>query len=126
MCCDSGWVPVDRSTMETKFHGVFAIGDVTRIMLSSIGKRSPKAGVFAHNGAEAVAHNIALAMPRKRVERRFTGAGECFIDTGDRRAAFGSGNFYAEPASDVQLKEPSVMLHVAKVAYEQYWLLQWF
>ena len=119
MCCDSGWGPADHSIMETKFHGVFAIGDVTGIMLSSIGKPLPKAGVFAHHEAEVVGNNIALAIARKGAERRFTCEGECFIETGDRRAAFGSGNFYAEPASDVQLKEPGVMLHVAKVAYEK-------
>ncbi|MDE2003063.1 MAG: NAD(P)/FAD-dependent oxidoreductase [Betaproteobacteria bacterium] len=126
MCGDSGWVPVDRGTMETKFHGVFAIGDVAGIMLSSIGKPLPKAGVFAHNEAEVVANNIALAITGKGAKHSFTGEGECFIETGDRRAAFGSGNFYAEPAPDVKLKEPSVMLHVGKVAYEKYWLLQWF
>lgn len=126
MCGEIGWVPVDRGTMETKFPGVFAIGDVTGIMLTSIGKPLPKAGVFAHNEAEVVANNIALAITRKGAEKRFTGEGECFIETGDGRAAFGSGNFYAEPAPQVLLKQPSVLLHVGKVAYEKYWLFQWF
>lgn len=126
MCGESGWVAVDRGIMATRFPGVFALGDVTGIMLSSIGKPLPKAGVFAHNEAEVVANNVALAITGKGAEQRFTGEGECFIETGDRRAAFGSGNFYADPAPDVRLKEPSVMLHVGKVAYEKYWLLQWF
>ena len=126
LCNESGWVPVDRGTMETRFPGVFAIGDVTGIMLTSINKPLPKAGVFAHNEAEVVAHNITRAISGKAAERRFTGEGECFIETGDGRAAFGSGNFYADSAPQIHLKQPSVMLHSGKVAYEKYWLFRWF
>jgi sulfide:quinone oxidoreductase len=125
MCGESGWVPVDRGTLETKFPGVFAIGDVTGIMLTSIGKPLPKAGVFAHHEAEVVAHNIARAITGKGDEKRFTGDGECFIETGDGRAAFGGGNFYADPAPQIQLKHPGVLLHLGKVAYEKLWLYRW-
>jgi sulfide:quinone oxidoreductase len=123
---DSGWVPVDRGTLETKFPHVYAIGDVTGIMLTSINKPLPKAGVFAHNEAEVVAHNIARAITGKGAERRFTGDGECFLESGDGRAAFGSGNFYADPAPQIRLRQPSMMLHLGKVVYEKYWLFRWF
>lgn len=126
LCGESGWVPVDRSTLETRFPGVFAIGDVTGIMLTSIGKPLPKAGVFAHNEAEVVARNIVRAITGKGEQQRFTGDGECFIETGGGRAAFGSGNFYAEPAPQIKLKRPGVMLHLGKVAYEKFWLFRWF
>ncbi len=43
---DSGWVSVHRQTLETRFPGVYAIGDVTGIIIS-MGKPLPKAGVFA-------------------------------------------------------------------------------
>jgi len=126
LCAESGWVPVDRGTLETKFPGVYALGDVTGIMLTSINKPLPKAGVFAHNEAEVVAHNIARAITGKGAEQRFGGDGACFLETGDGRAAFGSGNFYADPAPQIRLKQPSMMLHLGKVAYEQYWLFRWF
>jgi len=122
MCGESGWIPVDRGTLETKIPGVYAIGDVTGIMLTSIGKPLPKAGVFAHNQAEVVAHNIVRAITGKGEQRRFSGDGECFVETGDGRAAFGSGNFYADPAPAIRLKEPSMMLHLGKVIYEKFWL----
>jgi sulfide:quinone oxidoreductase len=125
MCDESGWVPVDRGTMETKFPGVYAIGDVTVIMLTSIGKPLPKAGVFAHKQAEVVAYSIVRAITGKGEESRFTGDGECFIEIGGGRAAFGSGNFYAEPAPRIRLKEPSMLLHLGKVAYEKLWLYRW-
>lgn len=126
LCADSGWVPADRGTLETKFPGVYAIGDVTGIMLTSINKPLPKAGVFAHNEAEVVAHNIARAITGKGAERHFTGDGACFLESGDGRAAFGSGNFYADPAPQIRLRQPSMMLHLGKVAYEKFWLFRWF
>jgi sulfide:quinone oxidoreductase len=125
LCGESGWVAVDRGTLETKFPGVFAIGDVTGIMLTSIGRPLPKAGVFAHNQAEVVARNIVRAITGKGEQQRFTGEGECFIETGDGRAAFGSGNFYAVPAPQIKLKRPSMVLHLGKVAYEKFWLFRW-
>jgi len=126
LCADSGWVPVDRGSLETKFPRVYAIGDVTGIMLTSINKPLPKAGVFAHNAAEVVAHNIARAVTGKGDRQHFAGDGACFIETGDGRAAFGSGNFYADPAPQIGLKRPSTILHLGKVAYEKYWLFRWF
>ncbi len=126
LCAESGWVPVDRGSLETKFPGVYAIGDVTGIMLTSINKPLPKAGVFAHNEAEVVAHNITRAITGEGAERRFAGDGACFIETGEGRAAFGSGNFYADPAPQIRLRKPSMILHLGKVMYEKYWLFRWF
>jgi len=122
MCGEAGWIPVDRGTLETRYPGVHAIGDVTGIMLTSIGKPLPKAGVLAHNEAEVVAHNIAAAISGRGAKREFGGEGECFIETGDGKAGFGSGNFYAEPAPRIDLKRPSMLLHWGKIAFEKYWL----
>ncbi|MBI4196032.1 MAG: NAD(P)/FAD-dependent oxidoreductase [Betaproteobacteria bacterium] len=122
MCGESGWIPVDRATLATGFPDVYAIGDVTGIMLASVGKPLPKAGVLAHNQAEVVAHNISVAIAGRGVTRQFGGEGECFVETGDGKAGFGSGNFYADPAPRITLRTPSVFLHWGKVAYEKYWL----
>lgn len=125
LCGASGWVTVDRATLATHFPGVYAIGDVTGIPLA-IGKPLPKAGVFAHRQAEVVAHNIAAEITGREATARFLGHGECFVETGDGRAGFGSGNFMAEPAPQVRLKPPSRILHLGKVAYEKFWLYRWF
>lgn len=122
---ESGWVPVHRETLETRFPGVYAIGDVTGIMLS-MGKPLPKAGVFAHGEAEVVANNLVHAIAGKGRPVQFDGHGECFIETGDGKAGFGSGNFFAEPAPEIKLRQPSRTLHVGKVAFEKYWLYEWF
>ncbi len=125
LCGESGWVPVDRGTLETKYPGVHAIGDVTGIPLA-IGKPLPKAGVFAHKEAEVVAHNIARAITGQGEAQTFQGHGECFVEIGDGRAGFGSGNFYAEPKPRIRLYPPNRWRHYAKVLYEQYWLRRWF
>lgn len=120
----SGWIPVDRETMQTAFPGVYAVGDVTGIMLVT-GKPLPKAGVFAEREAQVVADNIVRAISGKGAARRFDGEGECFIETGDGKAGFGKGNFYAEPAPQIKLRKPSRTLHLGKVAFEKYWLFTW-
>ncbi len=120
---ESGWVPVDRHTLETRFPGVYALGDVTGIMLA-MGKPLPKAGVFAHGEAEVVADNLIHAITGKGELRRFDGHGECFLETGDGKAGFGSGDFYAEPVPQVKLRQPNRTLHLGKVAFEKFWLFE--
>lgn len=126
LCGEGDWIPVDRGSLETKFPGIVAIGDVNGIMLTAIGKPLPKAGVIAHNEAEVVAHNIICAITGKGSPRRFGGDGACFIETGDGRAGFGSANFYAEPAPKMRLRPPGWLLHLGKIIYEKYWLYRWF
>ena len=122
LCGESGWVPVNRETLQTKFPAVYALGDVTGIMLTSIGRPLPKAGVLAHNEAEILADNLTRHITGKGNTRRFSGEGSCFIETGDGRAGFGSGNFYADPEPAIRLRAPSALLHWGKIAYEKYWL----
>ncbi|MDH4229765.1 MAG: NAD(P)/FAD-dependent oxidoreductase [Nitrospirota bacterium] len=125
LCGESGWVPVDAGTLESRFPGVYAIGDVTGIPLP-VGKPLPKAGVFAHGEAEVVADNLIHTLTGKGSPRRFAGHGECFIEAGDGKAGFGSGNFYAAPAPQIKLSGPNRALHLGKVAFEKFWLFEWF
>lgn len=122
---DSGWVPVDRHTMQTQFDNVFAIGDIATIPLK-MGRPLPKAGVFAHGQAEVVAHNIAHAWTGNGETRQFTGEGMCFIETGGGRAGIGKGNFYAEPTPQVEMRGPNRFWHMGKILYEKYWLYRRF
>jgi sulfide:quinone oxidoreductase len=122
---ESGWISVDAHTMETKFEHVYALGDVVSIPLS-LGKPLPKAGVFAHAEAEVVARNIARAITGRGTPAAFDGMGACFVETGDGRAAYGNGDFYAEPVPRVKLRPPSWRWHVGKIWFEKNWLSRWF
>ncbi len=121
---DSGWVRVDRETMETRFAGVYALGDVTLLPLT-MGKPLPRAGVFAHAQAEVVARNIARALGGRGHQARFDGHGACFIETGGGKAGYGAGNFYAEPRPTVRVRPPSRLWHLGKVLLEQRILRGW-
>lgn len=122
---ETGWIPVDRTTFETKFPAVFAIGDVTTVPLT-MGKPLPKAGVFAHAQAEVVSANITNAWTGRGKRHVFDGHGQCFLETGDGRAGLGAGNFYGEPTPQVGLRKPSRWWHWAKVLFEKRWLSHWF
>lgn len=117
----SGWIPVDRGTLRTDHEAVFAIGDVTSIQLT-VGRPLPKAGVFAHRQAEVVARNMAYAWTGRGAPAAFDGHGACFVEVGDGRAAYGGGDFYAEPAPRITLRQPSRLAHWGKALYERLWL----
>ncbi|HET7039608.1 MAG TPA: FAD/NAD(P)-binding oxidoreductase [Gemmatimonadales bacterium] len=120
----SGWVRVDRHTLATAVPGVYAVGDVALIPLS-MGKPLPRAGVFAHGQADAVARNIAATVKGRLPAARFDGRGACFVETGDGRAGFGSGNFYAEPTPRVRMRPPRRLWHVGKVMFEKQVMRGW-
>ncbi|MFN7942991.1 MAG: FAD/NAD(P)-binding oxidoreductase [Thermoanaerobaculia bacterium] len=125
LTAESGWIAVDRHSLATRFERVFAVGDVTGIPLK-LGKPLPKAGVFAHAQAEVVARNIARVVTGRGDPAAFDGHGECFVETGNGRAGFGRGNFYAEPLPSVTLRPPARRWHAGKVLLEKSWLWRWF
>ena len=119
------WIAVDRATLATDWEGVFAIGDVVAIPLAN-GLMLPKAGVFAHGEAEVVARNIAAEVNGAQPQWAFGGQGACFLETGFGKAGYAEGQFYAEPAPEVKLRQPSRFRHWQKVGFERLWLRRWF
>jgi len=122
---ETGFVPVGRATLSTNAEGVYAIGDVTAIPIAG-GKFLPKAGVFAHAEAEVVADRIVAGLSGRAQAATFDGSGACFVELGDGRAAYATGDFYEDEAPEVHLRRPGRRWHLAKVAFEQYWLRRWF
>lgn len=125
LAAETGFLPVDRASLATAVEGVYAIGDVTTIPIAG-GKFLPKAGVFAHAEAEVVAERITAEATGRVATAAFDGMGGCFVELGDGRAASATGDFYAEGAPRVRLRHPGRRWHLAKVAFEQYWLRRWF
>ena len=122
---ESGWIPVDARTLKTRYDGVYAIGDITTIMLPA-GKPLPKAGVFAHYEAEAVARNIAAEIEESKPSHAFKGQGYCFLEMGRGQAGFAGGNFYAEAGPQIRMRRPGFHWHWGKVLFERWWLSRWF
>lgn len=122
---ETGWVPVDAGTLQTRIEKVYALGDVTAIKLAN-GMMLPKAGVFADAQAEALAQRLADEVDGRLPQRRFDGNGYCFLELGDGMAGYASGNFYAAPNPAVRMRKPGRLLHWGKVAFEKWWLWHWF
>jgi sulfide:quinone oxidoreductase len=120
----SGWVPVDARTLETRFAGVHAIGDVTAIPLAS-GTALPKAGVFAQAEGEVVAARIADRLAGREPTTTFAGDGMCFVETGGGKAAMVRGGFLEDPPR-VELTEAAEAHLAAKRAFETERLTAWF
>jgi sulfide:quinone oxidoreductase len=76
---EDGWVPVNPQTLETRFPGVYAVGDVT-----SVG--TPKAGVFSEGAARVVAAEIIAIMEKREQPPGYDGRGFCYIEFGGGRA----------------------------------------
>jgi sulfide:quinone oxidoreductase len=121
---ESGWIPVDRGTLRTRFERVWAVGDVTGIPLK-MGKPLPKAATFAEREAEVVARAIAAELAGGPPPDPYVATGECWVETGDGVAARGGGDFFGDPVPVVSLEAPSAEAHRAKEAWEQEWLRRW-
>lgn len=70
-----GWVPVNKQTRETRFPGVYAVGDVT-----SVG--APKAGTFAEGAARVVAAPIIAQLHGGPSPGPYKGTGSCYVEFG--------------------------------------------
>ncbi len=124
---EAGWIPVDRSTLQTKHENVYAIGDATAISIPGRWKPDvpmmlPKAGVFAHAQAEVVARRIAAEIAGTGGQDNFPGVGYCMLEAGESLAGFAYGNFFAEPSPQIKLHKIGKSWHLGKVLFEQWWL----
>jgi len=119
------WVRVDPRTLQTRFPGVYAIGDLTEIPLAN-GMPLPKAGVFAEGEGQVVAEQIAAAFAGRAPEMTFEGAGHCFMEIGGGQALLVRGRFLTEPAPEVALTEPSRQYLEEKHTFEAERLKAWF
>ncbi len=123
----AGWVTVNVNTLATQHERVFAIGDVTAIPIPGRWKPDvplmlPKAGVFAHAQAEVVAARIAAEISGRQPKEEFRGDGYCMLEAGEDLAGFAYGNFFAQPAPQVNLRQVGKAWHIGKVLFEKWWL----
>ena len=116
---ETGWIPVAIDTLETRYPGVYALGDVTSARQPNpTGLFLPKAGVFADEQSRVVAANIAAEIKGEDKPKRYDGKGFCYIAVGEGLAAYGSGDFYGYPGPRVYLEPPSERHHEEKKQLE--------
>jgi sulfide:quinone oxidoreductase len=124
---ETGWVPVEATTMRTKHSNVYAIGDVASVPTpSGFVPYLPKAGVFAHGQAEVVANNISMEIKGRGKTKAWDGGGACFLMTGGAQAAFVKGTWFSTPRPVVKFSPPSRTTYMQRVLFEKYWMRHWF
>ena len=114
-----GWIPVDPRTLETSFHDVYAVGDVT-----SVG--TPKAGVFAEGQASVVAAAIAARVRGDGASSDYDGRGVCYLEFGDGRVGMVDVTFLSGQAPKGELIGPSDELAADKEAFGRSRIRRWF
>ena len=121
---EPGWIGVDNTSMQTRFPGIFAIGDAAAVTSPS-GRPLPKAAIFAKNGAKAAAANALNYLGITDATGALSGEGFCYVDVGGGVSAKGQGDFFTLPHPSIHLAAPSVELHHAKQDEERDWRALW-
>lgn len=118
MCVD-GWIPVDPYTLETRFPGVYAVGDVT-----SVG--TPKAGVFSEGQAVVVGRRIIDAIRGRQTEAVYDGAAACYLEFGEHEVARVDIVFAPGQPPHGSLSGPSPALVSDKMQFGGTRIRRWF
>lgn len=116
---DQGWIAVNPKTLETKFPGVYAIGDVT-----SIG--TPKTGGFSESAARTVAERLIADFRGGPRPGPYTGTSTAYLEFGAGRAGRMDFDFFSGASPQVRFTEPSTALAHEKEQVELYHLARWF
>ena len=114
-----GWIPVDRSTLATRFPDVYAVGDVT-----SVG--TPKAGVFAEGAARVVADQLIAKIRGDDEPAGYDGRAACYVEFGDELVGRVLVDFFSGPAPTGVFAEPSKAITAEKAEFGASRRRRWF
>jgi sulfide:quinone oxidoreductase len=116
---EDGYVPVSSTTLETRFPGVYAIGDVATIGV-------PKAGVFAEGAARVVAASLIATLRGGEQPGAYGGRGSCYIEFGAGRVGRVDVDFLSGPKPTGTFREPSAALVAEKHEFGSSRSARWF
>ena len=114
-----GWIPVDKTNLQTQYSNVYAIGDV-----NSVG--TPKSGVFAECAAKVVAASIISLFDRGDQPGAYKGDGTCYIEFGEGRVGKVNVDFFSGPVPTGTYTEASVELVADKEHFGSSRKTRWF
>ena len=97
---EDGYVPVDSATLETRFPGVYAVGDVATAGV-------PKAGVFAEGAARIVSQALLAKSQGGEPPGPHLGRGTCYIEFGRGRVGSVDIDFLSGPSRTGTFNAPS-------------------
>ncbi|HTZ05373.1 MAG TPA: FAD-dependent oxidoreductase [Gaiellaceae bacterium] len=116
---EDGYVPVDPRTLETRYPGVYAVGDVAAVGV-------PKAGVFAEGAARVVAASIVARAHGADGAGEYDGRGACYVEFGGGRVGRVDVDFLSGPKPTGTFAEPSAELVAEKRHFGSSRRARWF
>jgi sulfide:quinone oxidoreductase len=116
---EDGYIPVNPKTLQTRFPGVYAVGDVATIGV-------PKAGVFAEGAARVVAEGLIASLRGGRQPDAYSGLGSCYIEFGAGRVGRVDVDFLSGPKPTGTYHEPSAALVTEKQHFGSSRRTRWF
>jgi sulfide:quinone oxidoreductase len=116
---EDGYVPVNPRTLETRFPGVYAVGDVATIGV-------PKAGVFSEGAARVVASSLIARLRDREQPGPYDGLGSCYIEFGAGRVGRVDVDFFSGPKPTGTFQEPSTALVAEKEHFGSSRRARWF
>ena len=116
---EDGYVPVDSRTLETRFPGVYALGDVATVGV-------PKAGVFSEGAARVVAAAIVARRTGGAAPGGFDGRGACYVEFGAGRVGRVDIDFLSGPKPTGTFMVPSPELVAEKLQFGATRRARWF
>ena len=116
---EDGYVPVNPKTLETRFPGVYAVGDVATIGV-------PKAGVFAEGAARVVAASLIARLRGGEQPAAYGGLGSCYIEFGAGHVGRVDVDFLSGPKPTGTFHAPSDALVAEKHHFGSSRHARWF
>ncbi len=116
---EDGYIPVEPATLQTRFPGVFAVGDVATAGV-------PKAGVFAEGAARVVAQTIVAELRGGESPERHLGRGTCYIEFGQGRIGSVDIDFLSGPEKTGTFNAPSAEQMALKESFGSSRRARWF
>jgi sulfide:quinone oxidoreductase len=117
---DDVYIPVNPRTLQTRWPGVYAVGDVAAVGV-------PKAGVFAEGAARVVAQSLIAQIERgEEPGGEYDGLGSCYIEFGGGRVGRVDVDFLSGPKPTGTFHEPSRELVAQKQQFGASRRARWF
>lgn len=123
MCNPRGFVLIDSHQRNPKFPNIYSAGvcvAIPPVEVTPVPTGAPKTGFMIESMVSAIAANIAAELDGKAPEAVATWNAVCLADMGDTGAAFVA--LPQIPPRNVTWAKVGKWVHLAKVAYEKYFL----
>jgi sulfide:quinone oxidoreductase len=123
LCNPRGFVLIDEHQRSKKFRNIFSAGvcvAIPPVEVTPVGTGAPKTGYMIESMVSAICENVAADLNGQPATARATWNAICLADFGDTGAAFVA--LPQIPPRNVTWAKQGKWVHVAKVAFEKYFL----